>query len=80
MSDDKYKNYIYDLSTLFKEKAKKAKRNKDSSIGTDNANYDLGYLMAFHEMIDVMQQQAKAFNIEKGDIGLGDINADSDLL
>ncbi|HLY68705.1 MAG TPA: hypothetical protein VKR53_03180 [Puia sp.] len=43
-------------------------------------SYNIGYLMAFHEVIDLMKQLATAFNIDQKDIGLTDIDAEKDLL
>ena len=80
MSDDKYKNYLEDLGVLLQEKARAAKKDKDDSLNQGDKDYAIGYLMAFHEIIDLMKQQAKAFNINQRDIGLADINAEKDLL
>ncbi len=80
MKDDKFKSYLYDLGMLLKEKAKEAKSEKEAASSTKDADYEVGYLMAFHEVIDVMKEQAKAFNIEQKDIGLADIDPDPDLL
>lgn len=80
MNNDNFKNYIYDLGVLFKEKAREAKNNKDNSLKLGDACYEIGYLMAFCEIIDIMKQQAKVFNIEQIDIGLSDIDAESELL
>ena len=79
MKDDKFKNYIYDLGKMLKEKAREAKRDKDTSSNGDD-NYKIGYLMAFHEVIDLMKQQAVVFKIEQKEIGLEDIDAESELL
>ena len=80
MNNKKFRNYVYDLGILFKKKAKEAKCNKYDTSGAEDAAYKMGYLMAFHEIIDVMKQQARAFDIEQEDIGLADIDAESDLL
>ena len=79
MKDDKFKSYIYDLGKLLKEKAREARRDKEMSSDGDD-NYKIGYLMAFHEVIDLMKQQAVAFDIEQKDVGLEDIDPESDLL
>jgi hypothetical protein len=34
----------------------------------------------FHEVIDLMKQQADVFDIKQDDIGLADIDAERDLL
>lgn len=65
---------------LFKERALEAKRCQDGSIGKEDIAYQMGYLMAFHEIIDAMKQQAQMFDIEQKDIGLEDIDSESDLL
>lgn len=80
MGGDKYKNYLYDLGVLLKEKAQIAKNEKDNPVNQKDNDYNIGYLMAFHEVIDLMKQQADAFNIKQGEIGLADIDADRDLL
>ncbi|MBF8262480.1 MAG: hypothetical protein HW387_145 [Parachlamydiales bacterium] len=78
MKDDKFENYIFDLGKLIKEKALEAKRIKESSSNDDK--YNIGYLMAFHEVIDIMKQQAVAFKIKQKDVGLDDMDPDSELL
>ncbi len=81
MKIDKFKNYIYDLGILIKEKAKNAKHNVDNHLLSNDKNiYDVGYLMAYHEIVDLMKQQAEVFQIEQKDIGLDDVDVDSDLL
>ncbi len=77
MEDDKYKNYLWDLIFILKEKALEAKKSVDESNQDD---YNSGYLMAFYEIIDLMKHQADAFTIKQDDIGLADIDADRDLL
>ena len=80
MNNDKFKNYLYDLGTLIKEKAKENKHDKEILSDKDDINYKLGCLMTFYEIIDIMKQQAEAFNIEPKDIGLDDINPELELL
>ncbi len=79
MNDKKFEHYIKDLGVLIKEKAREAKINEVNS-DAKNADYNIGYLMAFHEIIVLMKHQAMVFNIEQEDIGLADINAETDLL
>ncbi|MDR6965606.1 hypothetical protein [Shewanella putrefaciens] len=80
MANEKYKNYVYDLGMLLKEKALEAKATKDRAVNGDITDYDLGYLMALHELVSLMQQQAEVFDIELDNIGLGDIDPELDLL
>lgn len=79
-TDERFKNYVYDLGILLKEKAREAKADKDASNGTNKADYKIGYLMAFHEVVSLMKQQAEVFDIGQGDVGLGDIDPESELL
>ncbi len=80
MTDDKYMNYVYDLGVLLKEKAIDAKADKDKALDTDEFDYKLGYLMAFHEVISVLKQQADVFDIDQVEVGLNDIEPESELL
>ena len=42
--------------------------------------YNLGYLMAWHEIVSLMQSQATQFNIDLQSIGLEGIDPERDLL
>jgi len=79
--NDKYKNYLVDLGFLVKERALESKvtkqgEQKDSS----NYIYETGRLMAFNEMISIMQQQAEGFEIELSELNLEGIEPDRDLI
>ena len=76
MADRQFENYLLDPGTLIKEKALAAKSAKDQS-GHD---YDVGYLMAWHEVVSLMQTQAVAFEIDVAAIGLEGIDPATDLL
>ena len=80
MKDEKLKYYIHDLGILIKEMARQAKIDKDAAIKSPNAAYAIGYLMAMHEVISLMKQQADAFDIRQNIICLADIDPDSELL
>ncbi len=80
MNQNKFKNYLYDLGYFLKEKAKDAKKEKSVSSNSEDSIYQEGYLMAYYEVLDLMKQQAKAFNIEDKEIGLEDIDPERDLL
>jgi hypothetical protein len=73
-------NYLLDLGLLIREKAFEAKKNRDTSIGTTDYDYELGHLMAFYEIVSLMQQQAEAFGIPLSKISLENIDPDKDLL
>ena len=80
MAIEQYKNYVHDLGLLIKEKARRAKIERDSNLETSDANYKLGYLMAYYEVVSLMKQQSDSFEIDQGTIGLGDIEPDKELL
>jgi hypothetical protein len=73
-----HKHYIRDLGCMVKKAALDAKRSKDEATG--RADYELGRLMAFHEMVSLMQQQALAFGLAVEEICLEDIDPERDLL
>ncbi len=80
MTNDKYKNYLYDLGMLIKEKAIEAKTDKDLAIDTKDYDYKVGFLMAYNEIVSIMKQQADAFGIDQKDISLNDICPEMELL
>lgn len=74
--DTKYENYVKDLGVLVKEYALEAKQQKMEK----ETDFSIGYMMGFHRMVSLMQQQAEIFNISLEKIGLDGIDADQDLL
>jgi hypothetical protein len=80
MDKSKYENYLLDLSVLLKEKALEAKQAKDTFSGHEARDYDLGRLMAYHEVISLMQQQAIIFGISLNEIGLEGFDPEKKLL
>lgn len=72
-------SFLWDLGELVKEQARAAKDAKDAAQGSDEFDYALGRLMAFHEIVSMMQQQANAFDIELSALGLDDISPERDL-
>lgn len=69
-------NYLKDLGQLIKERALEAKANAQAS----SDSYDVGFLMAWHDIVSLMHSQAVAFGIPYEEIGLSNIDADTDLL
>jgi hypothetical protein len=72
--------YLRDLGSIIREKALEAKKTSDATTDDSDRGFSLGRLMAFHEVVSLMQQQAEAFDISLGEIGLADINPEKDLL
>ena len=80
MMNEQFENYVLDLGVLVKEKALEAKTTKDKSSCEKDDDYHLGYLMAFYEIVSLMQQQAAVFDIDLAQLGLEDIDPESELL
>jgi len=80
MSDgETFRRYLQATNELLLEFAREAKRQADATRGTEAGSFDLGYLMGFHRVISLMQQQAPAFGLEVSDVGLEGIDANQDL-
>lgn len=79
MKADTIALYLQDLGVVLKEKALSARLESQRAVDRDRA-FSLGYLMAFHEVISIMQQQALAFGLDLQDISLDDINPEHDLV
>ncbi len=79
MDSESLKNYMKCVSMLLKDNARKSKVDADNPKEGD-ADYNTGYLMAYHEVIAIMKNQASAFGLEQKDIGLADIEPEKDLL
>lgn len=80
-TDRKYELYLRDLGVLIKERALQAKDDRSrEQRGSEGYMYESGRIMAFNEVISIMQQQAKAFGIPLKELRLDDINPDNDLV
>ena len=73
-------NYLHDLGFQLKEYALEAKKRADTSKGTPEESYYTGYLMGFHRVVSLMQQQAEAFGIPLRMLGLEGFDAEKDLI
>ena len=82
MKNSTIENYLNDLIFILKENALKAvkEKNKLSEENEKDYSYSLGYLMAYHEVISLFQQQAIAFGISLESLRLHDIDPGNDLL
>ena len=80
MDYDQCTGYLRDLGTMIKERAIEARKAKESDGPSSHDGFNLGRLMAFHEVVSLMQQQASAFGVSFEEIGLGDIDPERDLL
>ena len=76
---DRYALYLKDLVSLLIEKAREARTARDSA-SADDRSLSNERLLAFHEVVSLMQQQAVAFEIRAEDLGLDGIDPERDLL
>ena len=79
MRSDSLENYVNEITSILKERAKKAKENADNPKKGEES-FNNGFLMAYHQMIATMKNQAPIFHIDEKDIGLSDIEPERDLL
>jgi hypothetical protein len=73
-------DYLFDLGLLIKERALEARRQRDESPqGSSERDFHSGRVLAFNEVISIMQQQAEGLGIPLSDLRLDDIEPDRDL-
>jgi hypothetical protein len=77
-STDIYADYLHDLGGLIRDLALAAKRERDGE--GSSGGYSTGRMMAFHEVISLMQQQAIAFNIPFEALQLSGIDPERDIV
>lgn len=78
MTDDTSWNYLRDLGHLLKAQALDAKAERDGA-SVEDREYATGRLMAYHEVVSLMQQQAAAFGVNLEALALDDITPERDL-
>ena len=77
---ERYKNFLFDLGPIIRRRAIEAKVEKDSAApGTEEHDYLSGRVMAFNEVLSIMQQQADGFEIPRSELRLDDLDPDRDL-
>ncbi len=77
---ERFENYVKDLSLIIKEMAFDAKKLRDNAKNEKEKLYATGYLMGFHRVISLMQQQTLGFQIKLEELFLNDIEPDNDLI
>ena len=76
----KHAYYLFDLGFNIKERAVDARRERDRlPQGSAEREFQSGRLLAFNEVISIMQQQAEGFDIPLAELRLDDIDPDRDL-
>jgi hypothetical protein len=77
--EETFQRYLLATNELLLEFAREAKRQADATRGTEAGNFEAGYLMAFHRVISLLQQQAPAFGLEVSEVGLEGVDPNRDL-
>jgi hypothetical protein len=77
---DVYKNYLFDLGDLLREKALEAKERRQQARGTDDEGFESGRAMAYHEVMSLLVSQAESFQLPIEDLHLEGLDPDRDLL
>lgn len=75
-----YLAYVFDLGHDIKLRALEAKSDRNNASSPEDRTFELGRIMAFNEVISIMQQNAEGLGIALSDIRLDDIQPDRDLV
>ena len=79
--DPKYRYYLFDLGQIILERAQEAQRERAAvRKGGDEYNFHSGRVIAFNEVVSIMQQQANGFGIELNELQLENVVPDRDLI
>lgn len=76
---DLHTNYLRDLGPLIRENAERAKSSL-AAASQEDRSFEHGQLIAYHDVLSLMQQQATAFSLPLDDVGLDGFDPDHDLL
>ncbi len=77
---ERLKNYLLDLGQLVKECALEAMAEREKHRGQPAQEFYDGYVLGFHRIVSLMQQEALAFGIELKALRLDGIEPDRDLV
>jgi hypothetical protein len=79
--NEKYKWFLYDLGPILKGRAFQHKADRDSAPdGSEERSLLTGQVLAFNEVISILQQQADGFQISHKELRLDGIDPDNDLV
>ena len=80
MNEKSLENYIREINCLIKDYAKQAKIDTDHPKEGESSDFNAGYLMAYHQVIAVMKNQAPFFDLTQEELNLADIEPERDLI
>ena len=72
-------NYLRDLGQLLREAGQEAKRSARAATDGDR-DFERVKLMAYYEVLSLMQQQAVAFDLPLDDLALDELDPNRDLI
>jgi hypothetical protein len=75
-----YLAYVFDVGYDIKVRALEAQEERDSTAAAEDRAFQSGRVMAFNEVISIMQQNAEGLGIPLSDIRLDAIVPDHDLV
>jgi len=67
---DKYESYCIAFGESFNEVILEAIKNKKESLGTEDEDFNTGYLCGFHRVVTLMQQHAEVFELPFDELGI----------
>jgi hypothetical protein len=77
----KYKHFLHDLGEIVKTRAFETKEERAREReGSATYEFQCGRLIAFNEVVSILQQQAEGFGISLKELNLDDIDPDRDLV
>jgi hypothetical protein len=77
---EKLRNYLLDVGRLIKESARQAIEEREKYRGQPAQEFYDGYVLGFHRIVSLMQQEAVAFGIDLKALHLDGIEPDRDLV
>jgi hypothetical protein len=80
MGKESLRNYIQEISCLLKDYARQAKVDADHPKEGESADFNTGFLMAYHQVIAIMKNQASFFDLTQEEVNLTDIEPERDLI
>jgi hypothetical protein len=80
MDEKSLKHYIREINCLLKGYARQAKVDADHPKEGDSADFNAGFLMAYHQVIATMKNQAPFFDLTHEELNLADIEPERDLV
>lgn len=72
--------FLRDLGHLLRERAIDAKLERARAVDSDDEDMKLGRLMAYYEVLSLIEEQAAAFGLDDAVVGLEGFDAGRDLL